>query len=92
MHRGLCHGILPLRSIKPEMLWARFLWYNNRMENRVNCLKCQYYYITWDPARPKGCRFFGFKGLLMPSHTVKATSGQECKAFTLKVPPAKPGP
>lgn len=54
------------------------------MRDNINCLKCEYYYVTWDKYHPRGCRLFGFKGRIMPSETVKATSGQPCQGFSPK--------
>lgn len=52
--------------------------------NTVNCKICQYYFVTWDPARPMGCRAFGFKSQVMPSIEVYKASGAPCKAFSPK--------
>lgn len=52
--------------------------------NRVNCTKCKYYYVTWDPNNPKGCKMFGFKTKLMPSLYVFKSSGKPCEAFSPK--------
>lgn len=49
-----------------------------------NCMKCEYYYVTWDPKRPRGCKYFGFKSYIMPSAVVFKSSGSPCKAFKLK--------
>jgi hypothetical protein len=51
---------------------------------KINCLKCKYYYITWDPAFPKGCKLFGFKSLNLPSMLVKQSSGLPCGKFAPK--------
>lgn len=51
---------------------------------RPNCMKCIYYYVTWDPSRPRGCKFFGFKSRAMPSAVVFRSSGSECEAFKKK--------
>jgi hypothetical protein len=51
---------------------------------KINCCKCNYYYITWDPAFPKGCKLYGFKSLNLPSILVKQSSGLPCAKFTLK--------
>jgi len=56
------------------------------MEKVTNCFNCQHFYVTWDKNYPKGCRFFGFKGQIMPSRMVKTTSGEECKGFLPKKP------
>lgn len=54
---------------------------------RVNCMKCQYYYVTWDPQAPKGCKAFGFKTNTMPSLAVFNSSGKPCMNFELKQKP-----
>lgn len=51
---------------------------------RPNCIKCKYYYVTWDRAKPKGCKYFGFKSLAMPSMVVFKSSGEDCQAFESK--------
>ena len=51
---------------------------------KVNCIKCIYYFVTWEPARPRGCKFFGFKSYIMPAQVVLNSSGKECEAFQLK--------
>lgn len=60
------------------------LWYDEDMQERIDCLKCKHYFVTWDPARPRGCRYFGFKGPRMPSEVVRASSGEECRMFEPK--------
>jgi len=50
----------------------------------INCCTCTYYYITWDPTFPKGCKFYGFKSLNLPSLLVKQSSGIPCEKFTPK--------
>ncbi|HHW23631.1 MAG TPA: uracil-DNA glycosylase [Clostridiaceae bacterium] len=54
------------------------------MDDNINCFKCKYYFVTWDKHHPRGCRLFGFKGTIMPSVTVKASSGQPCRGFSPK--------
>ncbi|APC42469.1 uracil-DNA glycosylase [Clostridium estertheticum] len=51
---------------------------------KINCSKCIYYYITWDPAFPKGCKLYGFKSPNLPSILVKQSSGIACGKFTPK--------
>lgn len=50
----------------------------------VNCKKCIYYFVTWDPQKPMGCKAFGFKSQGLPSVEVHKASGAPCKAFTPK--------
>lgn len=51
---------------------------------RVNCIKCEYYYVTWDNKNPKGCKYFGFKSKEMPSNIVLRNSGEICKIYKEK--------
>ncbi|HEX2925636.1 MAG TPA: uracil-DNA glycosylase [Ruminiclostridium sp.] len=53
-------------------------------EEKVNCLKCKYYYITYDARMPYGCRLFGFKGRQVPSVSVLQSSGSPCEGFDVK--------
>lgn len=54
---------------------------------RIDCMKCVHYYVTWDVNFPRGCKAFGFKSHVMPSITVRRSSGQACMNFEPK--PAK---
>ncbi|AOZ93173.1 uracil-DNA glycosylase [Paenibacillus crassostreae] len=51
---------------------------------RINCMKCQHFYVTWDRQFPKGCRAYEFKTAIMPSHAVFASSGKACMSFEQK--------
>ena len=53
-------------------------------ENKINCYKCKFFYVTWDKKFPRGCRFFGFKTQKLPSITVLESSGKPCYGFELK--------
>lgn len=56
------------------------------MQNeRINCRKCQYYYITWDARMPYGCKAFGFKSRQIPSLLVYQSSGQPCQGYKEKI-------
>ena len=55
----------------------------DRIKN-INCFKCVYFYITWDPKFPKACKFFEFKSRGMPSITVFQSTGSNCIAFEEK--------
>lgn len=52
--------------------------------NRIYCKKCKYYYVTWDTAKPNGCKAYGFKSKQLPSVVVKNSSGIDCSFFELK--------
>jgi hypothetical protein len=53
-------------------------------QQRVNCMKCAHFYVTWDPRHPRGCRAYQFKSVQLPSVVVRASSGCECMQFTPK--------
>lgn len=50
----------------------------------VNCLKCKYFYVTWDSKHPRGCRLYGFKTQLMPSLLVFQSTGAPCPSYAEK--------
>lgn len=54
------------------------------MEEKVNCLKCKYFYTTWDQHFPRGCRAYGFKSQQIPADYVFLASGQSCMKFEEK--------
>ncbi len=51
---------------------------------RINCRKCEHYYITWDQKYPYGCRAMGFKTASLPSLRVFQSTGHECLMFSEK--------
>ncbi|HSH24344.1 MAG TPA: uracil-DNA glycosylase [Massilibacterium sp.] len=54
------------------------------MKQRINCMKCVYFFVTWDRNNPKGCKAFGFKSRQIPSVIVKQSSGHPCFHYTPK--------
>jgi len=50
----------------------------------VDCFKCKHFYVTWEKARPRGCKALKFKTRRLPSDVVRATSGKDCLLFTPK--------
>ncbi|THF76290.1 uracil-DNA glycosylase [Metabacillus sediminilitoris] len=53
-------------------------------EATVNCVKCQHFYVTWDPKFPNGCRAYRFKSSSRPSIMVKKSSGTACLNYKQK--------
>ncbi|MFT4709525.1 MAG: hypothetical protein ACI8Q9_000647 [Planctomycetota bacterium] len=51
------------------------------------CVHCVHYFVTYDPATPHACRYFGMKSRMIPSMVVKNESGKHCGAFEVKNPP-----
>jgi hypothetical protein len=49
---------------------------------KINCQKCIYYYVTWDPSFPKGCKLYGFKSMNFPYILVRQSTGLPCDKFT----------
>jgi len=55
---------------------------------RINCLKCEFFYVTWDPKFPRGCHAYEFKSLQMPSAAVLSASGSPCQYMKPKKTPS----
>jgi len=51
---------------------------------KINCRKCQFYYVTWEAAKPHGCKAYGFKSAQIPSMVVLNSSGAACSLFKEK--------
>lgn len=54
---------------------------------RIACMKCKHYHVTFDPKAPRGCKLYGFKSTVMPYVLVKQSSGQDCTSFDEKIKP-----
>lgn len=48
------------------------------MQRKVSCMKCKFFYITWDKLFPYGCKAMRFKSKNMPCVEVSQISGEEC--------------
>jgi len=48
---------------------------------RPECQRCKFYYVTWDPNFPYGCRAFGFKSKVAPYLEVYSASQTSCLKF-----------
>jgi hypothetical protein len=44
--------------------------------------QCNYYWVTWDPRYPRGCKLFGFRGTAMPSIMVYKATGAKCQNYS----------
>ena len=49
-----------------------------------NCRDCRYFYITWDPKKPYGCRAMQFKSSVLPTIEVLEADGAICISFRKK--------
>ncbi len=56
-----------------------------RNSGKINCTKCKYFKITWNPKFPRSCLIFGFKGKDFPSKSVLEATGKECPSFEKKL-------
>jgi hypothetical protein len=52
---------------------------------RIPCMRCKHYQVTFDPSAPRGCKLYNFKSPLMPSLLVKQSTGHDCTSFEEKV-------
>ena len=55
---------------------------NNATGTHPNCMLCKHFFITYEPARPRGCRAYGFKSSAFPSQVVLSSSGAPCQFFS----------
>lgn len=51
---------------------------------RINCRRCQFYFVTWQKNQPHGCKAYGFKSQQIPSLVVFQSSGMDCSMFKEK--------
>ena len=51
---------------------------------RINCRRCEYYFVTWEAKKPHGCKAYGFKSPQIPSIVVFKSSGIECSMYKEK--------
>jgi len=56
---------------------------------KIGCLKCRHFYVTWDKSFPKGFEAMRFKLGKMPSFVVYEASGTACLRFAKKEAPAE---
>lgn len=56
------------------------------MSERPICIKCVHYFVTYEMARPYGCRAMGFKSKKNPARVVFENSGLECQLFLARKP------
>ena len=56
----------------------------DEQETEINCFSCRYFYITYDPTFPYGCRTIGFKSYLLPPKEVYVNSDMDCLLFAEK--------
>ena len=52
---------------------------------RIDCFKCRFFQVTWEPNFPYACQAFGFKTKNLPSIEVFRSSGQRCLNFAEKI-------
>jgi hypothetical protein len=65
-----------------------FFRYGMPEDFRRNCFRCKFFYVTWDPDHPNGCRAMGFKTRQLPSMVVFQSSGEPCRMFEKKNKPS----
>ena len=75
-----------MRAGAAKIVYDNLVGQDTPEPKRPQCVKCAYYMVTWDPARPHGCRAMGFKSKEIPSQLVFKNSGAECRCFKPKRP------
>ncbi|PIW47353.1 MAG: uracil-DNA glycosylase [Zetaproteobacteria bacterium CG12_big_fil_rev_8_21_14_0_65_54_13] len=50
----------------------------------AQCRTCRNYFVTWDKARPHGCRAFNFKSPRLPCFDVQSASHMLCQNYQAK--------
>ncbi len=48
------------------------------MNEFIKCHGCKYFYITYKPSKPYGCKVYGFISKTLPSKIVFDSSGIKC--------------
>jgi hypothetical protein len=61
------------------------------IESMPVCLQCMSYFITYDAAKPYGCRALGFKSSRNPARVVYESSGIHCQLYRPKKKPRTGG-
>ena len=56
----------------------------SKNDDNVNCQICVYFYVTWDPSFPRGCRLYGFKSTASPAAMVREATGGKCQNYVKK--------
>ncbi len=57
-------------------IMARFN--TDKKPQRIDCVGCVHFQVTWDPQHPRACRAMGFKSKHWPCLEVLNTSGERC--------------
>ena len=66
-------------------LWASDSAAKANISDRApDCFRCGHFRITWEPAFPRSCRFFGIKCRNLPSMEVFLSTGKHCYAFAVR--------
>ena len=53
-------------------------------QERINCVKCKHFAVSWDPKFPRWCKLYGFKTVGFPSVEVLKATGEECLGYVKK--------
>ena len=52
--------------------------------DKVECIKCQHFAVTWNPQFPRCCKLYGFSSRELPSKEVYGATGEDCAGFFIK--------
>ena len=56
---------------------------NLKEDQKINCIKCKHFYVTWETSFPNGCKAYGFKSKKLPIALVFQSTGKSCTCFEL---------
>ena len=56
----------------------------SQVREPADCLRCRHFFVTYDPALPRGCRAFQIKSRALPSKVIQDSSGAPCQGFEPK--------
>lgn len=51
---------------------------------KIQCLRCKYYQVTYNPQIPHGCRKYQFQSATIPNLVVKRETGTDCQAYVAR--------
>jgi hypothetical protein len=73
-----------IRNLKSAIDFVPLLQ-SSKTDMPIDCHKCIYYYVTWNPIFPHGCRGMGFKSRRYPITEVRSImNGESCLLFSAK--------
>jgi hypothetical protein len=51
------------------------------IRQKVLCLRCRHYFVTWDKNHPHGCKAFKLKSAVLPYYDIQLVSNMNCLKY-----------